>query len=86
MKNYISKDLKEQILARVQEGKETVVNIASQHGVKANTVYNWISKSLHGSGRPILEISRLKKENSYLKQLLGQLFADLERGKKNRHA
>ena len=85
MPNAISSDLKQQILERVQEGKTPVVEIAKQHGVNVNTVYNWISKSVHGSSTGILAISKLKRENAYLKQLLGQLMLDVERGKKNRH-
>lgn len=85
MPNAISNDLKEQILTRVREGKTTVVEIAKQHGVKVNTVYNWVSKSLHGSSGSILATAKLKRENLFLKQLLGQLTLDLERGKKNYH-
>lgn len=72
-------------MGRVREGKSTVVEIASQHGVNVNTVYNWINKSLHGSGSNILAVGKLKRENLYLKQLLGQLMLDIERGKKNRY-
>jgi len=85
MPNAISNDLKQQILDRVREGKSPVVEIAKQHGVNVNTVYNWISKSVHGTGNDILATSKLKRENQYLKQLLGQLMLDVERGKKNRH-
>ncbi len=85
MPNAISNDLKQQILERVREGKTTVIEIAKQHGVNANTVYNWISRSMHGAGNNLLSISRLKRENTFLKQLLGQLMLDVERGKKNRH-
>ena len=85
MPNAISKDLKEQILARVREGKTTVVDIAKQHGVKVNTVYNWVSKSMHGVGGALLTESRLRRENTQLKQLLGQLMLEVERGKKNRY-
>lgn len=85
MPNAISRDLKEQILSRVREGKTTVVEIASQHGVKVNTVYNWVSKSLHGNNGSTLRESRLRRENLQLKQLLGQLTLDLDRGKKNRY-
>jgi len=84
MPNAISNELKQQILGRVSEGKTTVVEIAKQHGVNVNTIYNWISKTVHGSGT-LLSVSKLKRENTYLKQLLGQLMLDVERGKKNRH-
>lgn len=60
MNQPISKDIKDQILQRVREGKETVVDIAKQHGIKVNTVYGWISRGF-SSGSPLLEISRLKK-------------------------
>jgi transposase-like protein len=62
MKQTISKDLKEQILARVREGKETVAEIGRQHGVNPNTIYNWISRQGMTAGSPLLELSRAKKE------------------------
>lgn len=85
MNNSISKEIKEQILARVQEGKETVVEISRQHGVKINTVYNWISRDVSGSGSPLLELAKLKKENASLKQIIGNLVLQQERGKKDRY-
>ena len=85
MPTAISKDIKDQILTRVREGKETVVEIARQHGLAVNTVYGWISRSVNGSGSPILEVARLKKQNQRLKQIIGNLMLDIERGKKNRH-
>lgn len=80
----ISRDIKDQVLARVREGKDTVVDIASQHGLKVNTVYGWLSRSV-GFGSPVLEAAKLKKENRYLKQIIGNLVLDMEKGKKNRH-
>lgn len=85
MNKAISRETKEQILARVREGKETVVEISRQHGVKVNTVYNWISRDVNGSGSPLLELAKLKKENASLKQIIGNLVFQQERGKKNRH-
>lgn len=78
----ISKDIKEQVLARVREGKETVVEIARQHGLKVNTVYNWISRNINGLGSPLLELAKVKKENARLKQIIGNLVLQQERGKK----
>ena len=80
--NQIPKDLKEQVLNRVQEGKETVVEIARQHGLKVNTVYGWISKGF-SPGSPLLKLARLKKENLALKQIMGNLMFQMERGKKD---
>lgn len=85
MKQTISKDIKEQILARVREGKETVADIAREHGVNASTVYNWISRNGMTAGSPLLELSRAKKEILFLKQIIGNLVENLERGKKSGH-
>jgi len=85
MPNAIANEIKQQILERVREGKTPVVEIAKQHGIKVNTVYTWISKTMHRTGNSLLAISKLKRENAFLKQLLGQLILDIERGKKNRH-
>lgn len=85
MPNTIPNELKQQILERVREGKTPVVEIARQHGVKVNTVYGWISRSVSGAGSSLLAVSKLKRENAFLKQLLGQLMLDMERGEKNRH-
>lgn len=87
MNKPIPKDIKEQIIGRVREGKETVVEIARQHGVKVNTVYNWVSRDIHGYGfgSPILELAKLKRENTSLKQIIGALVLQMERGKKDRH-
>lgn len=78
----ISKDVKDQILARIREGNDSIVNIAKQHGVRVNTVYGWLKKRME-AGNPILEISRLKKENTRLKEIIGKIMYELERGKKD---
>ena len=80
----VSKDIKDQVLSRVREGKDTVVEIARQHGLKVNTVYGWLSRSVAG-GSPLLETARLKKQNRSLKQIIGNLMLEMETGKKNRH-
>lgn len=80
----VSKDIKDQVLSRVREGKDTVVEIARQHGLKVNTVYGWLSRSV-ASGSPLLETARLKKQNRSLKQIIGNLMLEMETGKKNRH-
>jgi len=44
MYKSIPKDIREQILARVKEGKEKVSVIAEQHGISSRTIYDWLSK------------------------------------------
>ncbi|OGM35025.1 hypothetical protein A3D00_04240 [Candidatus Woesebacteria bacterium RIFCSPHIGHO2_02_FULL_38_9] len=81
MKQTIPKEIKEQVLQRVKEGKETVLEIARQHGLKVNTVYGWLSKGI-GINNPLVEINHLKRENQKLKEIIGNLVFSSERGKK----
>lgn len=83
MATPIAKEIKDQILARVKEGKETVIEIARQHGVKVNTVYGWIGDNLHGVNGGTLEVNRLQREIQKLKEIIGTLILREERGKKN---
>lgn len=79
----ISKDVKDQILARVKEGKDTIVEIARQHGVKVDTVYGWVSRGVNGPGSVALDNLRLKRENQRLKEIIGNLVLNESRGKKD---
>jgi len=82
MATSIPNDIREQILARVREGKEKVSVIAEQHGISNRTIYGWLSKGVDGGNRDWLEINRLKKENLQLKQMIGELMLEKKREKK----
>ena len=79
----ISKDIREQILVRIKEGKEKVSVIAEQHGISPKTVYGWLAKGVDGVNRGQLEVNRLKRENQQLKQIIGELMFEKNRGKKS---
>ena len=81
----ISKETREQILARVKEGKDNISVIAEQHGITARTIYAWLSRGLDGASSTWLETSKLKRENDNLKMIIGQLMLEQDRGKKGRH-
>jgi transposase-like protein len=78
---YIPKELKEQILKRIKEEGLTVKQAADEHGISTKTIYNWMrGKSMSDSS--ILEISRLKRENKELLEIIGELTHDLRKPKK----
>lgn len=81
----IPQEIKEQVMARVREGKESVAEIARQHGLNTNTIYGWVGKGLQGVDSTVLENNRLRRENRELKEILGKYTLDLERGKKIRY-
>lgn len=68
----VSKEIKEQILKRIKDDGVSVSQVAEEHGLKPKLIYGWIAKGVtaHPS---ILEVSRLRRENQALKELIGEL-------------
>ena len=79
---FIPKEIKEQILKRIKEEGITVAQAAVDAGVSTKAIYNWMRGKTVFDGS-ILEISRLKRENKELLEIIGRLTHDLTRPKKN---
>jgi hypothetical protein len=50
--------------------------VAEEHGLIEQTVRNWLSRDTGGKSAELLELSRLKRENEALLQLVGRLTLD----------
>jgi transposase-like protein len=79
---FIPKEIKEQILKRIKDEGVTVTQAAFDAGITTKTIYNWMRSKTVSDGS-ILEISRLRRENKELLEIIGQLTHDLKRSKKN---
>lgn len=79
-KNLVSKEVKEQIMARIKEGVP-IAKLAEEHGLKHHTIDQWVSRSVIAPPS-VLELARLKRENQALKELLGELTMELKLSKK----
>lgn len=77
----VSKDVKEQIIKRIKEDGLPVSQVAAEHGLKPRTIYQWIAKGVTAPPS-ILEISKLKRENQALKELIGQITLEMSLTKK----
>jgi len=78
---FIPKEIKEQILRRIKEEGVTVAQAAADAGISSKTIYNWMRSATVSNGS-ILEISRLKRENKELLEIIGELTHNLKRSKK----
>jgi transposase-like protein len=83
MSKRISEDIKQKIIEKIKEEGLSVPKASEEFGLSPNTIYNWIGTKAEGEPS-IMEISKLKKENQELKQIIGGLTLSMERGKKNR--
>jgi transposase-like protein len=80
-KPTVSKEVKDQILKRIRDDGIPVAQAAQEHGVSTKSIYNWLGRGVT-SGPSILEMSRLRRENQALKELLGQITLEMSLAKK----
>ncbi len=79
----IAPELKEQIINRIKNEGISVVQAARDHGVSEGTIYGWIAKKVEG--QPTLaENIRLKRENTQLLQLVGEITLKLSETQKKK--
>ena len=84
MSNKISNEIKDRVINKIKSEGLSVPQAAEEFGLSRNTIYGWVSlKSGTKSDPGIMEISRLRRENNELKQIIGLLTLESERGKKN---
>jgi transposase-like protein len=75
------KELKDQILKRVKEEGIPVVQAAEEHGISTKTIYGWLTKG--ASGQPSWhEVAKLKRENTELLKLVGEITVKLSQAQK----
>jgi transposase-like protein len=71
--HIIRKEIKEQILHRIKNEGIPVSQVASEHGISPKTVYTWLSAGVASTSVSILEVSRLRRENKVLMEMVGRL-------------
>jgi transposase-like protein len=81
----IKKEVKEEILSKVKEGKDTVPTIAKMYGISPEAIYYWLRQGVGGITSQVLSNNRLQKENETLKRIIGELILENNRGKKSGH-
>ena len=84
MKKYrIAPEVKEQVINRIKNDGISVAEAAKDAGVSDASVYTWLGKKVEG-GPSVLEVARLRKENSMLLQLVGEMTLKLSETQKKR--
>ena len=82
-KHRIAPDVKEQVINRIKNDGISVVDAAKDHGISENMIYGWIAKKTEG--QPTLsEIIKLKRENTQLLQLVGEMTLKLSDAQKKK--
>lgn len=83
MYKRIDPAIKDRIIDKIKNDGMSVKEASVEFGISIKAIYNWIGAK--GRVEPgALEMGKLRRENECLKQIIGQLLLDSERGKKNR--
>ncbi len=83
MSKPIRKELKEEIITKIKAEGISGAEAARRYGVNVKNIYRWLADGIGGTTSQVLELNRLRRENQQLKQLIGQLLLEQERGKKD---
>jgi len=83
MLGRIPKEIKEEIIAKVQAG-ERVAELAKQYGISTKTIYGWLRQDTGEGVVSVLQYNKLKRENEELKRLVGELTLNMHLQKKSK--
>lgn len=72
MRHRITKEIKKEIIGKIQSG-ERVVDLAAQYAVSSKTIYGWLRQDTGESVVSMVDFNNLKRENEELKRLIGEL-------------
>lgn len=75
--------MKEEVISKIKTEGITAVEAAKRYGIEVNNIYRWVSSGVAGAHGNLFEVNRLKRENRELKQIIGQMMFEKERGKKD---
>jgi len=82
MARHIDSAAKQAALADIKNGMK-VAEASKKHGVTDNTIYAWLKRQADNTGTSSLEVAKLRKENTELKELIGLLTLEKKRAEKN---
>lgn len=83
MGKHIPQERKDEVLSAIKNGL-SVANASEQFGVSTKAIYTWLGRQTDNTGTSALEVSRLRRENQDLKEIIGALTLEKKRGEKNR--
>ena len=82
MGKRFTQEERDEVLLAIKNGT-SVVDASTEFGVSTHTIYKWLKGQVDNTGTSSLEISRLRRENAELKEIIGELSLEKKRAKKN---
>lgn len=76
----VKKEIKDEILDKVRNEGLSVAEASERYKVNYKTVYGWLKDGIGDANT--LELNRLRKENTQLYRIIGEITAELKTQKK----
>lgn len=71
----IALEIKTEVISRIKNNGEAVSVLSREYNISVKTIYGWLRKQSE-KGVSVLELSRLKRENKLLLEIVGRLTLD----------
>ena len=82
MGKHVDASAKQQALVDIKNGL-AVKEVAAKYQVTETSIYTWLRQQADNTGTSALELAKLRKENTELKELIGLLTLEKKRAEKN---
>jgi transposase-like protein len=79
----VALEVREQILGRIKNEGLSIAEAAKEHGITERAIYHWLGMGAQGAST-YGEVSKLRKENVGLKQLVGEITLKLSETQKKK--
>src|SRR3989344_6201682 len=83
MSTPISLETKAKILSAIKDDGLSILNAAKTYNLHHDTIRRWLNGTADNAGSSAGELSRLRRENQLLKEIIGSLILERESTKKN---
>ncbi|HCC83504.1 TPA: hypothetical protein DEP96_01490 [Candidatus Uhrbacteria bacterium] len=82
MPRHTDQSTKNEILSAIKDGL-SVADAAIKYTKPTQTIYAWLRGQVDNIGTSALEVAKLRRENTELKEIIGWLTLEKRRGEKN---
>jgi transposase-like protein len=83
MSTTVPPEIKAKILSAIKDDGVLIADAAKTYNLHPDTIRKWIAGTADNAGSSSAEITRLRRENQSLKEIIGTLILEKESSKKN---
>ena len=83
MSNPLTPELRAKVISAIKDDGMSIEEAAKTHGFTEDTIRRWLRSSVDNAHTSPGELQRLRRDNQFLRELVGTLVFEREASKKN---